>query len=56
MCPPDDDNTRTHVTLTSGTKVSHYRIIEKIGAGGNHEVILTDDEVVHWRLGYGIRS
>ena len=31
---PDDDKTRTHVTVTSGTMVSHYRIIEKIGAGG----------------------
>jgi len=30
----NDDKTRTHVTLTSGTMVSHYRIIEKIGAGG----------------------
>jgi hypothetical protein len=23
----DDDKTRTHVTLTNGTMVSHYRII-----------------------------
>ncbi len=30
----DDDKTRTYVTLTSGTMVSQYRIIEKIGAGG----------------------
>ena len=30
----DDDKTRTRVTLTSGTMVSHYRIIEKIGGGG----------------------
>ena len=37
----DDDKTQTHVSLTSGTMVSHYRIIEKIGAGevGNVYVV-----------------
>ncbi|MCK4606972.1 MAG: hypothetical protein KAU35_06725 [candidate division Zixibacteria bacterium] len=29
----DDDNTRSSIVLTKGTMVSHYRIIEKIGAG-----------------------
>jgi len=28
-----NDNTRTHAVLTKGTMVSHYRIVEKIGAG-----------------------
>jgi len=40
---PDNDETRTHVTLTSGVIVSHYRIISKIGAGGMGEVYLAED-------------
>lgn len=43
MSQSDDDKTRTHVTLTSGTMVSHYRIIEKIGAGRMGEVYLAED-------------
>jgi len=31
---PDDDKAGTHVPLTNGTMVSHYRMVEKIGAGG----------------------
>jgi len=30
----EDDKTQTYIPLTKGTQVSHYQIIEKIGAGG----------------------
>jgi len=39
----DDDQTRSFTYLVAGTKVSHYTIISKIGAGGMGEVYLAED-------------
>ena len=39
----DDDQTRSFTSLVAGTKVLHYSIISKIGAGGMGEVYLAEE-------------
>jgi len=43
----DRDQTNTHAMLSKGTMVSHYRIIDRIGAGGMGEVFLAEDTKLH---------
>jgi len=53
---PDDDKTQAFVPLVNGTMVSHYRIIEKIGAGGMGEVYMAKETGPYRKDQNGIRS
>jgi serine/threonine protein kinase len=44
------DNTRSFVPISKGTMISHYKIIEKIGAGGMGEVHLAHDAKLDRRV------
>ena len=39
----DNDNAKSHAVIAKGLELGHYRIIEKIGAGGMGEVYLASD-------------
>jgi len=51
----DADNTKSFIALTAGALVGHYRIIEKIGAGGMGEVHLAKETEFYRKDHYGIR-
>lgn len=47
---PDNDKTRTHTPLSAGMMVTHFKIIERVGAGGMGEVYLAEDTKLNRRV------
>jgi len=52
----DNEKTRHVTVLEPGTVVSHYRILDRIGAGGMGEVYLAEDSLLHRRVALKILS
>lgn len=50
MTEPRDDRTHTHLTPALARTVHHYRLVEKIGAGGMGEVYLAEDSKLNRKV------
>lgn len=50
MTENKDDITKAHAVFAKGTPIQHYKIIEKIGAGGMGEVYLCEDTKLNRRV------